>query len=115
MTLLPYNEPDVLTKRDLLSYIDNQGAMEALIKGYSSGSDTAAIACVFHLMAAKLAMRVFFEHVFSDSNISDGMSRLGLQDFYAKTKWESYLAKVPDLTNLSAAPLRVLQRLFVDK
>ena len=69
MTLLPYNEPEVVKNRDLSSYIDYQGAMEALIKGYSSGRDTAAIACVFHLMAAKLAMRVFFERVFSDSNI----------------------------------------------
>jgi len=67
--------PDQLRNRDVVHFIDNQGAMFGLAKGTSRDYDTARMAHVFHALAAALGCRVWFEYVPSGANISDLPSR----------------------------------------
>ena len=100
----------------LIHFVDNQGALASLIGGFSSDPDTSSVACMYQLLVAQLGCRVWFEWVESDSNISDGPSRLGLE--WARTPECISLgctmepARLPDLNHLTAAPASLLESFF---
>ena len=99
--------------RDLLHYIDHEGCQQGLISGYPKSGDIAHITCTVHILAAKLECRVFYEHVHSDANCIDGMSRHGLHDPYAlRSGWQCFQAEVPELSDLGGAHLELLTKLF---
>ena len=70
-----YSLPDVCRGRHVLHFIDNVGAMGALVKGYDGRSDNAALVSCFHEIALDLKTNVWFEWVPSLANISDWMTR----------------------------------------
>ena len=83
---LPYGEPELFRGTDVIWFIDNQAAMNILIKGSSSQADLADIAAAAHLTLAKLGCRVFFEWIESSANPSDGLSREGLSDQWTRIR-----------------------------
>ena len=50
------------------------------MRGYSTKADTAAIVAAVHIACAQRDVRIFYFHVDSDSNPSDGLSRDGVKD-----------------------------------
>ena len=67
---------DKLLRRDVILFIDNEGACSNLVKGYSPQTDSSAIVGQFWLMACSLELNVYVDRVESKSNPSDGPSRL---------------------------------------
>ena len=67
---------DRLSRRDVLLFIDNEGACANLVKGFSPQADSSAIVGQFWLMACSLELNVYVDRVESKSNPSDGPSRL---------------------------------------
>ena len=65
---------------DVVWFIDNEAAAAATIRGASREDDVNDFVQVAHLMWMYLGVRVWIEWVDSESNPSDGLSRLGLQD-----------------------------------
>ena len=93
--------------------IDNTSAEASLVRGYSSKADTAAIVAATHIVMARRDLRIFYFHVDSDSNPSDGLSRDGLDDVWTRTVarqhgWRLYEATLPDLAGLMELPIRQL-------
>ena len=70
-----YNEKAVLRGKDVLFFVDNLGALAALVAGYSRNGDAADISACFHIVAAEIGCRVWFEWVDSKANIIDELSR----------------------------------------
>ena len=110
VALVPTALGDALHGCDLLHFIDNQGALSALIKGYSPKEDCSAICCMIHLLHAELQTRAFFEHVESAANLSDAMSREGLAA--AKDSWEIIPVRLPPIESLTDLTLGTLLRSF---
>ena len=96
--IVPHTLPHVMAGRDVLWYIDNQAACEPLIKGSSTSFDLNFIASLTHLMFARLRCRVFFEHIESEANPADGLSRDGLLDAWTLAQG----LQAPDLIDLIA-------------
>ena len=67
--------PDLLRDRRVLHWIDNTGALAALIKGYSRELDCARIVQAFSAFSLGLGVRAWFEYVASKANIADLPSR----------------------------------------
>ena len=65
-----------LERRDILLFIDNEGACANLVKGFSPQTDSSAIVGQFWLMACSLELNIYVDRVESKSNPSDGPSRL---------------------------------------
>ena len=77
-----------ISKRELLSFVDNEASVSALIRGVSKVADAAQLAELFHALLVQLGSRAWAEWIDSDSNPADGLSRLGLQDpWTAKQEW----------------------------
>lgn len=72
---LYFSLPSRLRHRRVLHYIDNTGALAALVNGYSKALDMAALVSAFHVQLMKLRTRVFFDWVPSRANISDWPTR----------------------------------------
>ena len=69
--------PDWLHGRPVELWIDNSGAIGALIKGYSGVPDCARIVNLFHFATAKLGIAsLWIDYVPSESNPADIPSRL---------------------------------------
>ena len=66
---------DALTNRDLIAFIDNDPAREALVKGTSSADVSAVYANHCRLLCAQLGIAAWYARVASPSNISDMPSR----------------------------------------
>ena len=77
-----FSLPKVFSGRKVILFIDNTGALSALLHGYASKPDCAAIANVFHLLVAYLSIDIWFEWVPSDANICDLPSRLAYADYF---------------------------------
>ena len=75
---------DVLRGRSLLWFEDNSAVLSGLVKGSSGHPLLDAGAATIHLLLAALEARAWFEYVESDSNWSDGASRLLAADPWAK-------------------------------
>ena len=64
-----------LTGRRVVHFIDNQGAMAGLAKGYAREVDSARVVHAFHAWNAGARVSVWFEYVRSKANIADLPSR----------------------------------------
>ena len=70
-----YTMPDICRGRFVLHFIDNVGALAALVKGYEGRADNAALVACFHEITLDLMTNVWFEWIPSLANISDWMTR----------------------------------------
>ena len=67
--------PDLLSSRKVIHWIDNTGALAALVKGYSRAPHSCRIVHAFHALNLGFQSRVWFEYVASEANIGDLPSR----------------------------------------
>jgi len=70
-----FSAPDVFKSRRVIHFIDNTGALSALLHGYARKLDCARMVNSFHLLAAALELQVYFEWVPSLANAADLPSR----------------------------------------
>ncbi|CAE7839424.1 unnamed protein product [Symbiodinium sp. CCMP2592] len=82
LLILPLLYPHVLEGHDLLWFIDNAAAVSAAVKAASAQEDVFEIVHMACLLRARLGCRSWFEWVGSDSNPSDGLSRLGIANIW---------------------------------
>ena len=98
--------------------MDNTPAEAALIRGYSTKGDTADIVASAQLIAAHMDARIWYFHVDSDSNPSDGLSRDGLQDTWTVDMatargWRLRSADLPKcFDEIAGLPLSLITRRF---
>ncbi|OLP99622.1 hypothetical protein AK812_SmicGene17832 [Symbiodinium microadriaticum] len=78
--LVPLLREDVFRNSDVLWFVDNEAAVSSLIKASSREDDVHDISLAAALVRSALCCRVWFEWVDSNSNPSDGLSRLGVLD-----------------------------------
>jgi hypothetical protein len=64
-----------LEGRDVVHWIDNKGAVAALVKGYSSANDCVGMIHAFAALRLRLGVNIWFEYVRSKANIADLPSR----------------------------------------
>ena len=84
--LVPYFHPKVFGSRDAVWFVDNEGAVAALIKASSSQPDVHRIVQCAQALLQALGSRTWFEWIDSDSNPSDGLSREGLLDSWTHSQ-----------------------------
>ena len=80
-----FSNAERLRGRRVIHFIDNTGALSAMIYGYARKIDCARMVNSFHLLLASLQARVYFEWVPSGANTSDLPSRVmeaGAMDTY---------------------------------
>ena len=65
----------VITNRDVLFFIDNEPAREALVRGSSVSDDSSSYVTYCRLLCAESGAAVWYARVASPSNISDAPSR----------------------------------------
>ena len=100
---------------DALWFIDISGGEAGLISGYSSAEDSACMLGVVHITLAALNCRVWWEHVPSEVNPSDGLSRGGLLDEWTLSQdWDIREVSLPDWSNLKDLPLDTLLGKFAE-
>ena len=86
--LVPMLLPQYFVAADVLWFIDNQASVTAVIKGCSAEGDVHEIAHLAAVSRCAQRTKVWFEWIDSDSNPSDGLSRLGLLDpWSAQQDW----------------------------
>ena len=68
----------VFQDQDALFFIDNEGALAALIRGGSGEPDAEVVAHLVHSLATILNCRIWWDWVDSVSNPADALSRVGL-------------------------------------
>ena len=89
--------------------MDNTGALASLIAGASSVWDVSAVVAVYQALVAKLNCRVWLEHVESATNVSDGVSRDGVDDSFAEMHHCRVVeATLPEYDCLWSAPVEVV-------
>ena len=66
---------ETIRHREVLVFIDNDSAPDALIRGFSSSEASAKLARAFRLRCAGLAAAPWFARVPSPSNLADAPSR----------------------------------------
>ena len=69
--------PEHFTNRGAIAYIDNMGVLCNIVNGASRAFDAGTLVFALHLQLAKLNATVWWEWVESESNCSDGGSRVG--------------------------------------
>ena len=70
-----FSNTERLRGRRVIHFIDNTGALSAMLYGYARKIDCARMVNSFHLLLAALQLRVYFEWVPSEANTSDLPSR----------------------------------------
>ena len=68
-----------LANRHVIHFVDNNGALVALVKGYSKVGDCIKIASDYWLRAASHRVFTYVDRVESKSNLSDGPSRFDVK------------------------------------
>eukprot|EP00974_Lingulodinium_polyedra_P088935 8621152-Lingulodinium_polyedra.AAC.1 len=106
-------EGSAMASMDLWWGVGNTSAEAALVRGYSTKADTAAIVAAVHIACARRDVRIYYFHVDSDSNPSDGLSRDGVEDEWtvatAKDQgWSLEDIGFASLAGLAEKPLRDL-------
>jgi hypothetical protein len=76
----PWLSPQIFSGRESIWFIDNAAAVSTLIRGSSRPEDIDHLAAAVAFQNAALNHRPWFEWIDSDSNPSDGLSRLGITD-----------------------------------
>jgi len=83
------NDPEIYRGRDIIWFIDNEGACSTLVRGACAPEDIAGIAECTMMIAIRLGARIWYEWIDTAANPSDGLSRQGLQcpmfGHYART------------------------------
>ena len=94
--LIPSMHSEVLADRQIVWFIDNEGAASAFIRGDSKTADVRAIVQQAQLSLLKLRCLVWVEWIDSASNPSDGLSRDGLSDAWTVSQeWDLAEVQVP--------------------
>ena len=70
-----FSLPMTLRARPAIHFIDNTGALSALVNGYARKEDCARFVNMFHVQLLGMRSKVYFDWVASDANISDWPSR----------------------------------------
>ena len=83
-----------LRGRDVFLFIDNEAAVAAHIRCGTSAADVRTMIHAFHWQLQTAGVRVWIEWIDSDSNPSDGLSRLGCEDPWTVQQGWS-LAEIP--------------------
>ena len=84
----PWVSPDVFRQRDSIWFVDNAAAVSTLIRGSAKPEDIDNIAAGVSFQNATLGHNAWFEWIDSESNPSDGLSRLGVEDPWTqKQNW----------------------------
>ena len=76
----PWVSPELFKGRDSIWFVDNAAAVSTLIRGSAKPEDIDNIAAAVAFQNAHLGHNAWFEWIDSDSNPSDGLSRLGVED-----------------------------------
>ena len=74
-------DPSDLRDRKVIHWIDNTGALAAMVKGYARKIDSARIVHAFAALAITLNISPWFEYVRTKANVADLPSREGLQGY----------------------------------
>ena len=107
--VLPMLYPTRWQAVDALWFTDNQAAVVAAVKGCSREGDVHEIAHPAAILRGRNQVRVWFEWIDSDSNPSDGLSRLGVADDWSKQQgWQLQEFAFPPAAERS----RVIQALL---
>ena len=93
--------------RGVISFVDNESACSALIRGSATQSDVMLIAQMTQLQWMKSSTRTWVEWIDSDSNCSDGLSRDGLKDVW--TLAQHWLLSEVSLSAQFSDPRRLLE------
>ena len=72
--------PAFFENAQVVWFVDNEAACSSLVRGASRHGDIAVLAALAHLAALRYSCQLWFEWIDSDSNPSDGLSRLGIND-----------------------------------
>ena len=83
--LLLSSAPWLFRGQQLLWFIDNLGALGAMVKAASRAADCAALAMTTHCALAAFDVELWGEWVDSDANPADGFSRLGWSDPFVQS------------------------------
>ena len=87
--LVPWFHGSALQNCDVLWFIDNEAAVASLIRGSSTQTDVHTLVQVAHFLFQRFQIRVWLEWIDSESNPSDGLSRLGTDDPWTNAQlWE---------------------------
>eukprot|EP00438_Fugacium_kawagutii_P009809 Skav220335 [mRNA] locus=scaffold6168:50559:51230:+ [translate_table: standard] len=82
--VVPCIHPQFFQDSDVLWFIDNEASAAALIRATSDEPDVLILVQQSHLQFQALNSRPWVEWVDSESNPSDGLSRLGLSDEWTR-------------------------------
>ena len=75
-----------LAGRDLLWFVDNEAAVAALVRSSTSQEDVHLLSQAVHINLHSLGSRFWCEWIDSESNVSDGLSRLGSADPWTQSQ-----------------------------
>ena len=81
--IVPILQPHLFQGADILWFIDNSAAVSTVIKASSREDDVHEVAIAAACVRVQLGCRAWFEWIDSESNPSDGLSRLGLRDHWS--------------------------------
>jgi len=70
---------DEIRDQPVIHFVDNNGALGSLVKGYSNKIDTIQLVAEYWIRAAALKAYMYIDRVESDSNISDDPSRMNVE------------------------------------
>ena len=98
-----FSWPDLFRDVYVVHFIDNTSAIAGLVKGYSWRPDSARLVHAFHAMNVGIMARVWFAHVRSAANVSDGPSR-GDFDYVIHILGATYVATTFPPLELWLAP-----------
>ena len=89
-------DPAELRDRKVIHWIDNTGALAAMVKGYAKQPDTARIVHAFSALVVRLGFCTWFEYVRTKANLADLPSREGLQGYepFEETEFAPELGSV---------------------
>ena len=76
----PWISRDIFRDRDSIWFVDNASAVSTLTRGSAKPEDIDNLSAMVTLQNATIHHSCWFEWIDSDSNPSDGLSRLGLED-----------------------------------
>ena len=79
--IIPYLSlpPSLLFRRNVIHFVDNTSAINALLNGYSKAPDSAWMVNIFHTANARIQANPWWEHVDSKANCADMPSRMDFE------------------------------------
>ncbi len=96
--------------RDVLWLVDNTAALSAVVKGASGHPVLEKLVGLYWILTYRFQVRVWIEYVDSESNWSDGISRLFAADAFAAAHGFSTALMQPDISWLRATPHQLWTR-----